>query len=184
MECLDFVQSVLCISQAGILLKILPQKMRIALGKGLSPSFIHQDFLFCWNAVLHTMVSGAKQRPKLLAAWGKDLGMNFGKLEKPNSTKICLDHKECFGNSLQMSGERLEEQAVNIPYETRENSTISSSRCRVCPGASKEKLCFPCPVNSPHKILLDAPRAEGRQWSSSEMEPWNECVSIWAQHHP
>lgn len=73
------------------------------------------------------MVSEAKQRLKLLAVWGKDLGMNFGKLEKPNSTKICLDHKECFGNSLQMSGEKLEEQAVNIPCEMRENSTISNS---------------------------------------------------------
>lgn len=107
---------------------------------------------------------GAKQRVKLLAAWRKDLEMNFGKLEKQNSTKIWLDHKEWFGNSLQMSRGKLEEQPVNIPYEMSENSPghspISISQCHVCFGAFKEKLCFPCPVNSPYKIFLDAPRAE------------------------
>lgn len=110
------------------------------------------------------IVSGAKQRLKLLAAWGKDLGMNFRILEKLNSTKIWLDHKEWFGNSSQMSGEKLEEQSVNIPCEMSENSpghsTISISRCHVCFRAFKEKLCFPCPVNSPYKIFLDAPGAE------------------------
>lgn len=66
-----------------------------------------------------------------------------------------------------MSGEKLEEQAINTRYETNEKATgrsiISVSQCHVCFEAFKEKLCFPLLVNSLYKIFqvcLDAIRAD------------------------
>lgn len=147
MECLDFVQSVLCISQAGILPKILPQKIRTVLGeRSLSIRILCFGKMgFCtrwwvgqsrgwsswqsgektWEWTLGNLKSQTAQKSGLTTRSG--LGTRYSWVEKSGGA----GWKYSLGNEGEFSG----------------LSTFPISQCHVCSGAFEEKLevfSLPC----------------------------------------